>query len=263
MDTQVEAVLRRDIGLARVLDEARGTEFALRHTQADTAVTLAWAYADCNRVTVAYTIAVDTVATLNRPPMSPISLLTRDDSPVELPPLYGYGNPDGTLSANCYTFSNTLSSDVDALDLRLTLTVSGYAYAFDFALPVDSAYRVFDRPQTATDRGIDLTLERMTVTPSQVVARIRFVAPDPARHWTSIPYLIVDGVSVNSGGVLPHPSADSRSTREDIFFNTAVAGVNDPWQLEVRELIGFGPDGGNDQQHLTGVWRFDFTIPPR
>ncbi|MCZ7544229.1 MAG: DUF4179 domain-containing protein [Anaerolineae bacterium] len=234
LGARLQQLLNQDAGLRAVFESDLGTELNLSQTIDGYTVTLEWAYADGNRLTVAYTIAGAPGVAYTNLEGGSHRLLYLGPPPVELPGLFGVGNafsddppyePSqqvGNVSANTYTFDLTALDPVpDVLDLRLELEVTAVTtlkrtqipdpasadyeafwgrpigpFVFAFSLPVHSLARVLTAPQTATDQGVAITLARVTVTSSQTRLLLCFEAPDPARHWTLIPRLTTDEETV-------------------------------------------------------------------
>ena len=299
LGARLQQLINQDAGLRAVFESDLGTELNLSQTIDGYTVTLEWAYADGNRLTVAYTIAgAPGVAYTNLEGFSP-RLIYLGSPPVELPGLFGVGNafsddppyePSqqvGNVSANTYTFDLTALDPVpDVLDLRLELEVTAVTtlkrtqmpdpasadyeafwgrpigpFVFAFSLPVHSLARVLTEPQTATDQGIAIMLARVTVTPSQTRLLLCFEAPDPARRWTLIPRLTAGGEAVAGGGGVREVAGETGHPCNEFIYNAAMYEYHGEWDLEITELVGFGSGGGNDQQRIAGSWRFAFTVP--
>ncbi len=133
-------------------------------------------------------------------------------------------------------------------------------FTFDFSVPLVSDQRVLTAAQTATDHDIPITLERVTVSPSQTRVVICFTPPDPARRWTGIPHLTTDAGDVPGGGGV-QPYMDGERTCDDYTYFAGMYDYRGDWQLEITELVGFGSGGGDDQQRIAGSWKFQFVVP--
>src|SRR5690606_11528866 len=225
--------------------KGRGHEIGLSQTIDGFTVTLEWAYADGNRLNLAYTIQgqpggeytkltsdqnrltlgnsgidVPMIQSMNGMPIgSSGEYLYREYLSREAMPVY-----DRSLSVTTYDLSMIPAQDLPELDLRFEVRVYGVtvqqrtqipiekfdemkkgpeeAFVLDFTLPLDGEQRVFNTPLTATDNDIPLTLQRVTVTPSQVRLVLCLVPPAPDRKWTAIPHLTANGGEVAGGGAV-------------------------------------------------------------
>lgn len=287
-------LIRQDAGLRAVFDSDQGTELNLSQTIGDYTVTLKWAYADGNRLTVGYTIAGAPGVEYTNLQAFSNRLLLQGAPPVELPGMFGVGNvfsyelpyasnQVGNVSAHSYTFDLTVLDPVpNVLNLRLELEVYGVTvlkrtqipdpsdealwghgtpFVFEFSLPVDKMARVLAEPQTATDQGIAITLKRVTVTPSQTRLVLCYEAPDPTRQWTLIPHLTASGELVEGGGGVREVASEAGQTCNEFVYNAAMDTYHGGWELEITEMVGFGSGGGDDQQRIAGGWRFAFHVP--
>ncbi len=135
-------------------------------------------------------------------------------------------------------------------------------FVFDFSLPLSADQRVLAPALDAADGGITLTLDRVVITPSQVQVTLCFADPAPDRTWTLIPDLSAGGQPVAGGGATDNvPSGVAGRTCSRFTYNAAMSDYAGEWTLRVSELVGFGPGGGDDQQRITGDWRFTFVVP--
>lgn len=294
VNSLVQQWIMGDPGLKSVYEAGKGVPLNLKQTIDGYTVTLEWAYADKNRITIAYTIA-------GRPGVqytnldSQNSSLTTADGSTEFDLTYGEGNalntstaqsgsiPTGTISGNQRVFDiGPASLNQDVLNLRFQLEIYGVTvlkrteiptlepwealqespsqpFVFTFSLPLNGSLRLLAAPVTATDQGIMLTLEKVTVAPSQTTVTVCFDAPTLTHSWTSIPRLSA-GEPVPGGGAVVSTRAGETRHCDEFTYNAALYDYKGEWQLEITELVGF-PASGHDQQRIKGSWVFDFTVP--
>lgn len=292
----IRQLLQGDPGMASVYDEGQGIPLHLSQTIDGYTVTLDWAYADGNRLTLAYTITgLPGVQYTNLETDSVINLTLRQPR-AEIPGIMGMGNwmdgkagqpdtaPTANFTRNQFVFDlSGVPTEGDLLDLRLELEVYGVPvikrtqlpierfndmkerpgrpFVFEFSVPLSGSLRVLDTPQTAADQGITLTLESVTVSPSQVRVAVCYDSPDPSRGWTSIPRLTAGGADVPGGGGVQSMKFGETRVCDKFLFNADMDDYQGGWRLEISELVGFGSGGGNDQQRIKGAWVFEFVMP--
>jgi hypothetical protein len=301
MNTFLQRYINYDTGLRAIYEQGLGHEIGISQTIDDFTVTLEWAYADGNRLTLAYTIQGHLGAQYTNL-SSDVNLLTLRNTGVEIPfyqgmsggidhngEAVGWGAPsdviptaDRSININTYDLSAVDVGDSPSLDLRLEVDAYGITlqqrtlmpierfndmkegpeahFILDFSIPLVNEQRVFNTPLTATDQDITITLQRVNVSPSQTRVVICFSPPDPARQWTAIPYLTTDEGEVPGGGGVK-PFMDGDLACDDYTYFAGMYEYTGEWSLEIRELVGFGSGGGNDQQRIAGSWRFNFVVP--
>ncbi|MCC6613943.1 MAG: DUF4179 domain-containing protein [Anaerolineae bacterium] len=189
----------------------------------DWAVTLHYAYADANRITVGYTV---TGAAPARDQLRPFTnTLLRDSTGRQYTwlPVGGGGGGGGGGSSDpdaLVPFEDNIGASFDAsiiddapesLDLTLTIQL---AYAtedarqefgpdvmlpagdvtFEFTVPFIAGHR-YDGPQTASASAIDMTLQDVVVAPSLTRLDLCFAAPpsDNGKPWAAFADVTVDG----------------------------------------------------------------------
>jgi hypothetical protein len=289
----VNSILRQmigyDAGLNAVFNSDEGTQLNLSQTIGDYTLTLEWAYADSNRVTVAYTIGGWDKLPTQFPGFQHYQHdLELTEGGVLVPMTFGSTDDGQVVTSSVFTFnrSGMAPPDDGLLDLRFTANLSGWnvistaeydprisntettpldvSFAIDFTLPLEGSVRILDTAQSATDQNITVTLRRVMVTASQTRVVVCLVPPDPQRQWAMIPYLTTDGTEVPGGGGMDFITGVGEAAGEicNVFaYNAAMYDYQGEWSLEIRELVGFGSGGGNDQQRIAGSWRFDFVVP--
>jgi hypothetical protein len=240
ISTALQQFIAQDDGLAAIIAQGRGHEIGLSQTINGFTVTLDWAYADGNRLNLAYTIQGQSGGEYTNL-ISDSNVLTLRASGIEIPMIQSMnGMPinssgeylhrevvpvfDRSLSVTTYDLSMIPPQDPPELDLRFEVRVYGVTvqqrtqmpmeqfdamkkgpdevFVLDFTLPLDGEQRVFNTPLTATDNDISLTLQRVVVTPSQVRFVLCLVPPAPDRKWTAIPHLTANGGDVAGGGAV-------------------------------------------------------------
>lgn len=302
MSAALRQVIGYDAGLKAIFEQGLGHEIGISQTIEDFTVTLEWAYADGNRLTLAYMIA-------GRPGEQYTNLdgyvynLTLRDSGESIPFIQGMGalidqngeivglpptptnvisTADRSLNIRTYDLSSVAIGDRSTLNLHLEMDAQGVTlqkrtempieqfsdmyegpdehFTFDFSVSLVGDQRVLSEPQMATDQDITITLDRVTISPSQTRVIICFTPPDPARQWTGIPHLTTDAGDVPGGGGVK-PFMDGERTCDDYTYFAGMYDYHGDWQLEISELVGFGSGGGNDQQRIAGSWQFRFVVP--
>ncbi len=300
MSGVLQQLLGTDSGLKAILDQGLGHEIGISQTVGDFTVTLEWAYADGNRLTIAYEIAGkpgEQYTNLE----SHLYALTLRDTGEPIPFYQGMSalldqngevitsfSPDAIPTADRainiwhYDLSPLALADRNSLDLHLEVDAWGVTlqkrtempieqfsamyegtkgpFSFDFSVPLVSDQRVLTATQTATDQDITLTLDRVIISPSQTRVVVCYAPPDPARSWTSIPHLTTSDGDVPGGGGVLR-FEDGDRTCDDFTYQAGMYNYYGEWQLEISELVGFSSGGGDDQQRIAGSWKFQFVVP--
>lgn len=300
MSTILQQFTRHDPGLKAIYEQGLGHEIGLIQAIEDFTVTLEWAYADGNRLILAYVIQGKQGTQYTNLASDVYTLQVRESG--EQIPLYqgmttaidqngeaiGWGAPPSpiittnrTLTISTYDLSAIETSGKSALDLQLEVAPYGVTlqhrtqmpddffslkespeglFTFDFSVDLIDQLRVFDTPLTATDKGIRVILQHVHVSPSQTRLLVCFIPPDPSRQWTAIPHLTTSRGEVQGGGGV-EPFMDGDLACNDYTYQAGMYDYTGQWRLEVTELIGFGSNGGNDQQRIAGSWVFEFVVP--
>lgn len=300
LNTLLQPFLNRDAGLKAILEQGLGHEIGISQSHEGFTVTLEWAYADGNRLTLAYTIQghpgeqytnliSDAYALTERntgeaiPFKEGMAALLDEQGEALGFDTEGIPVSDRSLIIRTYDLSPIDTADRDHLDLHLEVDAYGITvakrtqmpieqfndmkegpealFAFDFSIDLTTERRIFNTPLTATDQGITVHLQEVNVTPSQTRVIICFSPPDPAREWTAAPHLTTDDGDVPGGGAV-QPFMDGEDACQDYTYYAGMFDYTGDWQLEISELIGFGSDGGDDQQRIVGSWSFAFRVPP-
>ncbi len=295
----LQQYIGQDDGLAAIYEQGLGHELGLSQSHEGYTVTLEWAYADGNRLTLAYTIAG--IPGTQYTNLEGVHRLSLQASGVQVPFYMGRSiftgvngefpgalpgeivpTTDRSLIIGTHDMSGIVGSDNPTLDLHLEveaqsitlqkrteLPIERFAemyegpdavFTFDFSIPLVDDIRVLDTPLEAVDQDITVTLDQVVISPSQTRVVICFMPPDPARRWTAIPFLTTDEGDVPGGGSV-NPYMDGERACNDYTYFAGMFDYSGNWRLEVTELIGFGTGGGNDQQRIAGSWNFDFVVP--
>lgn len=156
------------------------TEFNLSQTQDDLTVTLQWAYADQNRIVLAYNFDDDV-------DLSQTTVHLSDSQGNEFPPFLAFTGDisvPGMLNANGHFDAAVLKDQPETLDLRLDVRVEGkrQAFQFDFSLPFVKGMTI-EAPQSVSKNGIEVRLEQAIITPSMTRLQLCYDAPHNHDFW--------------------------------------------------------------------------------
>lgn len=291
----IRQLLQGDPGMASVYDEGQGIPLHLSQTIDGYTVTLEWAYADGNRLTLAYTITGLPGVQYTNLETDSVNLLLLQPR-ADIHGIMGMGNwmdgkagqPDTVPTANStrnqFVFDlSGVPAEGDVLNLRLELGIYGVPvikrtqlpierfndmmerpgrpFSFEFSVPLSGSLRVLNTPMTAADQGITLTLESVMVSPSQVRIVVCYDSPDLSRGWTSIPRLTANSAEVPGGGGVQSMKFGETRACDEYLYNADMYDYQGDWRLEISELVGFGSGGGDDQQRIKGSWIFEFVVP--
>lgn len=256
-------------------------------------VKLERAYADVNRILVAYTIQVpagfaESSSGLDRK----ISLTDAQGLTFPVIDAQGLdGNSVGGavpnlteqshLIADLVTFdAESLAPGTTDLTLRLTLPdvrakaenpsaseLKAGSFGFTFNLPVAPG-RVVTVNQTLVASGVPVTLERVVITPSETRAYLRFPASAGIIDSEWIADAHISGVGWDSRQL---PAAFSGlMTLGDSFMNSRGEHVetfsgdfqsrHGEWTFTVDALSGVVPTATNTQAQVDGPWTFRFSL---
>jgi hypothetical protein len=255
-------------------------ESGASQTVGDLTITALWAYADVNQLAVSYTLAGPGVkvdvqeapfyyfsqAVLTTPDggqFSQASGYTLDasgqvDTITVVNTFYAQVvRPDGTGVDNDY-FAHTYGSDLpDSLPLSLSIEVfkitqgqppigepdSGIGSAvFDLTVPL-YAGTTLEAGQTHTVAGVAMTLESVTVTPSQTQARVCYDLPD-SQDWQPVARLEIGGVPalLMGWGMTQRPTAEDVRRCFDVRFDAFFDGDPAALTLTVDRLRTSEPE---------------------
>lgn len=262
----------------------------LSQTEGGITTTLEWAYADANRIVIAYTIAhpADRESTSVR--------LTDEDGTALADIMGGYGYVGDGLSSQVESFdASPVRGAPDSLGLSLHLEVSTFdlpegtpspppvtvdpetgvgvavlepveigapsaAFDFEFSVPFHPGREVEIR-QVVEVSGIRAALEQAVVAPSDARFTLCFSGLDPAYQWIPLFSLktpevdLDDNAYILSGGQW----VDDRCYQYDV--GAPLQEHRGEWTLTVKELVGERLDLQPGQIRLSGPWGFRFLVP--
>jgi len=268
------------------LQSVDGIELNLSATIDDFTLNIEWGHMDANRLSIGFA-----VSGFDCPDeqylFCDVGVRLLDEHQAQLPLLSSQGQDEGETRSYLYNFDAssmqtqsaeiefqlevepfgvTLSepSDVGSTVMETIQTPLNAPLILTFSLGTNAQARVLNVVQSAKDSGYTLSLHRVILTPSQTRVLICFMPPDLNRVWTTIPYLTAGDVEVAGGGAV-QPIVEVGEGREEetcneFTYNAAMFDYTGEWRLEIRELVGMG-DVGTDQQRIPGSWVFDFVVP--
>lgn len=301
MSTFLQQYIDHDAGLRAIYEQGLGHEIGISQTIDDFTVTLEWAYADGNRLTLAYTIQGQRGAQYTNLSSDDYALTLRDTG--DAIPFYqgmaalidqngeavGWGAPpepiptsDRSLIIHTYDLSGIDLSDRAALDLHLEVDAYGITLQQRTLMPIERFNDMKEGPEGhfVFDFSISLVDERrvfntpLTATDQDITVILQSVNVSPSQTRVVICFAPPDPARqwtaipslTTNGEEVPGGGGVLPFMQDDLACNdyTYFAGMYEytgAWQLEVTELIGFGSGGGDDQQRIAGNWRFEFTVP--
>lgn len=301
MSAFLQQYLNYDAGLKAILEQGLGHEIGISQTIDGYTVTLEWAYADGNRLTLAYTIQ-GIPGTQYTNLSSDVYALTLRDSGVEIPfnqgmtaPIdqngnaVGWGAPpdtiptsDRSLVISTYDLSNVDLDGKETLDLRLEVQPYGITLQQRTLMPIERFNEMKEGPDEpfTFDFSIDLVDERrvfntpMTAADQGITIHLTEVNVAPSQTRVRICFAPPDPARqwtaiprlTTDAGEVPggggvQPFMGGDQTCSDFTYFAGMYDYTGAWQFEITELVGFGSGGGNDQQRIAGSWRFEFVVP--
>lgn len=167
MNTFLQPFISLDAGLKEVYDQGLGHEIGISQSHEGFTVTLEWAYADGNRLTLAYTIQGHS-GTLYSNLESSIYQLSLRDTGVEIPfyqgmtaaidqngEAVGWGAPpdaiitfDRVLVIRTYDLSTIPIGDNPALDLHLEVGAHGITWQRRTQIPLERMNEMYEGPES-------------------------------------------------------------------------------------------------------------------
>lgn len=283
-------LIQMDVGLNQVESTGLGHPLNLSQTNEDVTVTLAWGYADENRVAVGYGIE-----TVSDESYEPKQFTLTDQEGRVFNPTAGLGATGGAVivgepatpgeSDFVFSFETppiTGKPDAIYLNLELVLTsvdgsVVTQPFNFNFSLPYTPG-RIAEPMQSVIFNDISVSLEKVVVTPSDVTAVICFEPPDN----DFVDWLPISQISAGVDREFMATVGKQRATKETNCttngYFPSLYEAEGVWQLTVTELVGFkNPPPGTtgvftceenetneycpQQLRIQGEWMFEFEIP--
>lgn len=273
----IRSLLHLDPSLEEVSSAGLGQPLDLSETIDGVTAALNWAYADENRVVIAYTIQdssqqqyeprqftlSDSAGTVFSSTVGMGTIGASDILRTALPP--GEGQ---------YVFSfdaSPVSGIPSTLDLHLQFTLASSEeavvgpFSFDFTVPYYYG-RVAEPKQIVTTDSISVTLEKVVLTPSEFTAVICFAEPEEGFNtWLPISQVEVqaEGASSKAKASTQRHLNDPNCTINSYF--PSLYKYTGSWTLTVTELVGFkepAVDGNPPEQlRIQGPWTFQFELP--
>lgn len=301
MNTLLQQYIQHDAGLRAIYEQGLGHEIGISQTIDGYTVTLEWAYADGNRLTVAYII--------DGHPGTPYTDLSSDvyrlrvrDTGQEIPFLQGMSalidengegvgwgesgdvipTSDRSLIIRTHDLSIVDVSGRSNLELHLEVGVYGIPLTQRTHMPLEQYDAVKEGPEGlfTFDFSIALVDEQrvldtpLTATDQDITVSLRRVSVSPSQTRLVVCFVAPDPVRqwtaipslTTTQGEVPggggvQPFMDGDLTCNDYTYFAGMFDYKGKWQLEITQLIGFGSGGGNDQQRISGSWVFEFVVP--
>lgn len=283
-------LIRMDVGLSQVESTGLGYPLNVSQTNEGVTVTLAWGYADENRVAIGYVIEAGSDA-----PYEPKQLILTDQEGHIFKPTSGLGATGDSAvvgtpislgkSDYVFTFATPpITGKPDALNLSLELVLTAVAdsvvsrpFNFNFSLPYTPG-RVAEPIQSVTFNDITVSLEKVVATPSDLTAVICFEPPDhDFVDWLPISQISAGGDGEFMAAVGKQRAIEGTNCTTNGYF-PSLYKAEGVWQLTVTELVGFkkplpGTTGvftceeneTNEycpqQSRIQGGWVFEFEMP--
>ncbi len=300
IDADLQTAIDFDAGLKQVREGELGMPLELAETIDNLTVKLQWAYADAERITVAYTIGGE--GSLDSPAFNYASenvvLTDPAGDPFEGAGGIGYTGM-GEDALFVMSFDTSKVEDLpDELDLTLSMNVqfmtadrwatieaqptpgpettpevsadrefpspyegSAGTFEFEFRVPVHAS-RVVEIDQSVTDQDVEITLERAVIAPSRTRLELCFEAPEErSGGWAVIPFLSIEGSSLMLENPPVAPGDDPiEGTNCRSLIYNAALGER-PGEWELRITELVGfGDTGSDQVRVAGDWTFTFEV---
>lgn len=257
----------------------------------DLSVTLDYAYADANRITIGYTVQGVSPDGQRMMAYSNPRLRTADGEPIDrlllLADQETQGQPtdagerefSNTLTTN-YVTPDTSLADGEALNLTLTVDVAlSDLDAGEFPAPgmlmAGSVEFTFDVPfltgtvveigETADVSDLSVSLQRAVFTPSMTVIEMCYDLPPVTRipGWSPFVILSLDEEQVFVGQVETYGLDDHYNLNDPcqgVIVPLALEPQAGNWQIEITE---FRELGGEGLEPISGPWEFSFPIADR
>jgi hypothetical protein len=248
INTTLLEMIQSDGGLHAVYKRGLGVELDQKVTVGEHTAQILWAYADKLRLAVGFT------SSGNLSVRNGIRLQTREGE--EVPMINGSrGKPP------VYFFHFDVAGLNSLKDLQLVLLPESAVVplTLKFSLEQDQTVATLHAEEAVTDQNITLTLREVIVTPTQTRWTVCFVPPVTNRNWTVLPSLL-EIQETNGSRLVSGKGEEDGEICDQFLYNKAIFDTGNQSHLEIRELVGSGTGGGNDQVRIKGNWRFDFTL---
>ncbi len=301
LGTILQRFLDHDAGLKAVFEQGLGHEIGINQSHEGFTVTLEWAYADDNRLVLAYVIG-GLPGTPYTNLASDAYTLTLRDTGEEIPfyqgmgalidqngEAIGWGAPpeplpvsDRCLRIDTYDLGAIDVGDRQTLDLTFEMTPYGITLQQRTLMPPDQFDAMKEGPEApfTFDFSIPLVDGRRTLdtplraTDQDITVILQRVNVTPSQAHAIVCFLPPDparqwtaipNLTTSQGAVAggggAQPFMDGDLTCTDFTYFAGMLDYTGEWRLEVTELVGFGSGGGDDQQRIAGSWVFNFAVP--
>lgn len=268
----IQNLLTMDPGLNSVESDGLGYSLNLNQTINEVTVVLNWVYADESRVTVGYSIHTD-----DGEDYEPQQFILTDAEGHSFSSIVGIGTTStseetgvtASSGESGYIFSFDAASVPNkppTLNLQLEILLKSRAtsevagpFTFNFDTPFTPS-RIIEPKQTMVQEDIAVTLERVIVTPSDVVTIICFNAPNETYNdWLPISQIDVKTAEGNFQATVGRQSNQNHTCTDNHYF-PPLYKHSGSWKLTVTELVGF-KNIGSEQLRIAGPWVFEFEMP--
>jgi hypothetical protein len=262
---------------------------SLSQTDGDVTATLEWAYADVNRIVIAYTVAhpadrENTSVTLSSEDGTVLptimggygyvedglmgdigsydaSLLQRGPNPLRLHlhlEVSTFNLPDETPVPPPVTVDPDTGANIVALQ-SMEISEPTASFDFQFSVPLHPGREV-TIGQTLENEGIGVTLERVVIAPSDTRFDLCFSGLDSGLDWIPVFNLHTPGVHIGDDSDILGGGRwlDGRCYRQD--FGAPLGDQHGTWTLNVTEVVGDRPEV-SQQARVKGPWGFRFQVP--
>ncbi len=186
------------------------TEIGLSQTINGTTVQVDWAYADANRIVLAYTMS-DAAGQLQRHEATDV-VLTDSEGHVYQPVSAFYADFDmpQMLTGNAHFDARIIDNNPESLALQLRVLD---AFVFKFSVPFIAGVRIDKQPDIEVN-GVKVNLEWAVITPSMTRVYVCYEAPSD-ELWTPSLQLAFEGQRVAREAGTNYPDFDGIQRRAD------------------------------------------------
>lgn len=251
------------------------TEIGQTQKRDDVTVTLDWAYADTQRIVLSYTLEPSSTINDTDWSMAMVSSQLVDDKSASFSYVGGYykkakqpnqlvvvteyypqaiipveGSQDFTVNNDYF---NPAPDKINlTFDPKLTPTgaQSALPFAFHFTVPLYKPV-VVKEAQSITIKGVHMTLEQVSVTPTRTIARICYNMPD-SRDWTLESTVELNGMTSGIAGAAlvggKEAASDTKNRCRDLSYNVYYDKQPTSINVTVDHIatsMGEGPDDWN------------------
>lgn len=236
-----------DEGLAYVCQHRLYQDLFLSQQQGNLTVTIEQAYADANRVAVAYTIKDGHLDVTETTPLN-MTLATRQGMSFS-----GAGSAGNENGAVTWFYPSHAIGKPKTLDLRLAVQITGPPITFAFSLPFHAELQTISMNESVTANGLTLTLQKGSFSLSQARFSLTFKKNLPAK----LPFIIRQPTL--SLAHLTCSSSDSSINGEAYSVNMGCPLLNTPgnWTLTIMTTSFPGDKTGKKYE----PWVFHFNVP--